>query len=134
MMWNPVLEMERMRRFLDDMSEGYDRADAYEEVNVYESENGTMMQFLAPGVKKEDVSIDWADNVLSISVSRKLSQGEKDKALRRERDSYKFTRSFRLPDEADVEKIEAKLSDGILLVSIPRLENARPKKISVKVS
>jgi len=140
MIYNPVYEFDRMRSLLDDLlirssDEDYKNTDA-ELTNVYENQNGYMLQFLAPGVKTENVSVDVENGILSVSIKRKIEDKEpkERKVLRKERSSLEFTRIYRLSDDADADKIDAKMMNGMLMVFIPKKEHAKPKKISVKVN
>jgi HSP20 family protein len=86
-----------------------------------------------PGVKKEDVEIKIEDGILSIAAIRKYKN-----ELTRE--SYyvcesafgKFERRYVLPDSVDTEKVDAKLSDGRLIVELQKTKKAKPKTISIK--
>lgn len=139
MFYNPVYEFDRMRALLDDLlsdssSFNYKNEDI-ELTNVFENENGYMLQFLAPGVKLDDVSVDFANGILSISIKRKLDDNEsiEKRILRKERSSLEFTRSYRVSSDADIDKIDAKMMNGLLMIFIPKKEESKPKKISIKV-
>jgi HSP20 family protein len=103
-------------------------------VEVFESEGKLNFSIEVPGLDKDHVKIDVEDGYLTISGERETESEEGKDYFRRERFYGKFTRTFRLPEYADVEKIEAALKDGILSISIPRKEEAKPKQIEVKVS
>jgi len=138
MIYNPIYEFERMRSMLDDLlstSSGEYKNDEAELTNIYENNNSYMLQFLAPGVKLEDVSVNYSNGILSVSIKRiQDRKDEKDKrVLRNERPGINFTRSYRISDNADLDKIEAKLLNGMLMVHIPKKEPVKPKKISIKV-
>jgi len=140
MLYNPIYEFDRMRSLLDDLFNVSVQEKAGNEelefANVYESPNGYMLQFLTPGVKSEDIEVNCTDGVMSVNIKRVLDRNEKKdiRFLRQERSSSEFTRSYRLSDDADTEKIEAKVMNGILMVFIPKKEKAKLKKISVKVN
>jgi len=87
-----------------------------------------------PGVKKDDVSINLKDNVLTISGEKKLEKKIDEKNFHQtERIFGSFQRCFRLPELVDQEKIAAEFKNGILNVSIPKLAEAEPKSIEIKV-
>jgi HSP20 family protein len=103
-------------------------------VDVAESENGYLLIADLPGLEKSDISIIIEDGVLRIDGERKFNyKQEKEKYAHFERSSGKFSRSFVLPDEVEAEKIEAKMSNGVLELIIPKAEIAKPKKIDIKI-
>jgi len=143
MLFNTIYEFERMRSLMDDLFSSsasnpainrYNTEDL-ELTNVFESSEGYMVEFLAPGVKQEDVSVNYVNGILSVTLKREAN-GKDSKdfiVLRQERTDINFTRSYRLSDDADVNKIDAKLINGLLMVHIPKEEGKKPKKIDVKV-
>jgi HSP20 family protein len=83
-----------------------------------------------PGVKEEDIELALNRDVLTISGNRNAEKKQEgDTYYVYERQYGTFTRSFRLPENADGEKIAAELTDGVLTVSIPKKEAAKPRKI-----
>lgn len=97
-------------------------------VNVKEDDDMFTIEMAAPGMKKEDFKVDLHNNVLTISSeSEQENEQEEDKYTRREYAYHSFQRSFTLPPSADGEKIEAKYEDGVLKLSIPKKEEAKPK-------
>ena len=102
-------------------------------VNISENDTEFHIELAAPGLKKEDFKINLDKNVLSISVERK-DEYENKKYNKREYSYTSFVRSFTLPESADIEKIDAEYSDGILKVTVAKLEEATmpPKEISIK--
>ncbi len=105
-------------------------------VNITEEKDAYLVSLAAPGCKKEDFKIDVDGNMLTISSEKEESKEEKDKKFTRKEYNYSsFSRSFTLPDEINREKIEAKYEDGVLKISLPRVEEAKKtgsKNISVK--
>lgn len=83
----------------------------------------------APGMKKGDFKINVDNSLLTISSQKQEEQkeGEGEKYTRREFAYQAFTRSFTLPNSADADKISASYNDGILTVTIPKKEEAKPK-------
>jgi len=139
MLYNPIYEFDRMRSLLDDLfsvsiHENV-RNEDLEYTNIFENQTGYMLQFLAPGVKSEDTGVNIANGILSVSIKRLLDKMDSKDThiLRQERSSTEFTRSYRLSDDADADKIEAKVINGVLMVFIPKKEQAKLKKIAVKV-
>ena len=87
--------------------------------HVEETEQGYFIQLDAPGVKKEDLKIALENRHLVIEGERKGKSPQKLK------------RSFSLPDDVDFEKISAELKDGVLDLSLPKKEQAKPKLIPI---
>ena len=101
-------------------------------VNVEEHPDKYEIDVAAPGMKKEDFHLKVENGVLTISAEQKTEKREDDKHnySRREFSYTSFQRSFSLPDEIiDGEKIEAKYSDGILCISIPKKDEVKPKPV-----
>ena len=113
-------------------------------VNVKESDKGYVMEIAAPGLKKEycRVSID-KDGNLNLKIEDKFEHKEEDKAedkkehyLRREFNYSNYEQTYVLPDDVDMEKISAKVENGILTVDLPKMskeaEKEAGKRIEVK--
>ena len=98
-------------------------------VNVTENDTEFAIELAAPGMTKEDFKIHLEENVLTISSEKKEQREEKkDHYSRREFSYQSFQRSFTLPEySVDREKVTAKYSDGLLHITIPKREEARPK-------
>ena len=108
---------------------------AYPKVNVYEHDDKIGLVAEIPGLKKKQLNIDVEDGVLTISGDKHNILNEADaKILRRELKQSSFKRSFELGDLLDGDNISANFTDGILSISIPKLEPEKPKKKSVKIS
>jgi len=108
---------------------------AYPKVNVYEYDDKIGLVAEIPGLKKKQLNIDVEDGVLTISGDKHNILNEADaKILRRELKQSSFKRSFELGELLDGDNISASFTDGILSISIPKLEPEKPKKKSVKIS
>ena len=107
---------------------------AYPKVNVYEYEDKVGVVAEIPGLDKKQLDVAVEDGVLTISGD-KHSAFEDDgaKVIRRELKQSSFKRSFELGDMLDGENVSANFKDGILSVSIPKIEPEKPKKHSVKI-
>ncbi len=104
-------------------------------VDVYETEGGYVLKAELPGVSKEDIKIDINDNVLTLKGEKKFEEKtEKDNYLRIERSYGSFTRTFALSDKVDSENIKAAYKDGVLEVTLPKKEEAKPKEIKVEIN
>jgi HSP20 family protein len=96
-------------------------------VNVKETEGAFEVEVAAPGLKKDDFTINLDRKVLTISSKKEEKQEEKDEEgnyTRREFSYRSFARSFTLPELVDEEKITASYEDGVLLITIPKKEEA----------
>ena len=95
------------------------------ESEFFENESHFALSMDLPGVKKSDIHLEVKDRVLLVTGERKKRFSKDDEV------KSKFERSFRLPESVDAEKIEAHLEDGVLTLAIPKLEKAKPIKISI---
>jgi HSP20 family protein len=108
---------------------------AYPKVNVYEYDDKIGLIAEIPGLKKKQLNIEVEDGVLTISGDKhNVWDDAKAKILRRELKQSSFKRSFELGELLDGDNISASFTDGILSISIPKLEPEKPKKKSVKIS
>ena len=97
--------------------------------NIKETEDNFGIEVVAPGFKKEAFKVEVHDRNLTISAEEKTESEEKNETfLRKEYSFGSFTRSFRLPNTVDSDKIEATYEDGVLQVTIPKKEEAKPKE------
>jgi HSP20 family protein len=99
-------------------------------VNIRETEDGFNVEMAVPGMKKEDFKVDLDQNLLTISAEEKSENSDKDtngKYTRREFNYRSFKRVFTLPETANADKIHASYEDGVLAISIPKKEEAKPK-------
>ena len=102
-------------------------------VDVSEDEKGYSVTVELPGVRRDDVSVEVNDNVLSIRGEKKSEREEKkDKTHWLERTFGSFSRSFTLPRGAVTEELKATFKDGVLAIEIPKKEEAKPRQIAIK--
>ena len=106
----------------------------YPAVNIWEDGDAAHLEAELPGVKMEEVELLVAGNQLKLAVQRRVSAPENTAWHRQERLAGSFTRSFTLPWELDADKVEARLKDGILTVTLPKAESAKPRKIKLLAS
>ena len=108
---------------------------AYPKVNVYEYEDKVGIIAEIPGLNKKQLEVSVEEGVLTISGDKHSSFEDKGATvLRRELKQSSFRRQFELGDELDGDNISADFKDGILSVSVPKLEPELPKKHTVKIS
>ena len=139
---SPFGELERMRRQMDWLSEGFTRgpwstpsAGVFPLMNVTEDKYNYYVRAELPGLKADELDISVTGDTLSIGGERKLpSEDEKAQYHRREKEAGRFSRIVTLPSQIDTGKVEARCTDGILMVTLPKAEAAKPKQISVKAS
>lgn len=104
-------------------------------MDIVEAEEGFRILADLPGMSRDDIDITFEDGVLTISGERKVVTGEKKESLHlNERVYGKFSRSFTLGGSIHAEKISAAFKDGVLTISLPKAEEARPKKIEIKAA
>jgi HSP20 family protein len=104
-------------------------------VNVRENDKDYEIQVAAPGMKKEDFRISVENRILTISAEEKEEKEVKeDKYTRREFVASSFTRSFSLPENVDENKIEAHYEDGILRVTVPKVQAKTPQKRNIELA
>lgn len=97
-------------------------------VNVREEDEAYILSALVPGLRSEDLNIQVLDDVVRIEGVYKQDEAE---YLMREIPSGSFTRTLRIPSAIDADHVEAKITDGVLTLTLPKAESARPKKIRI---
>ena len=107
----------------------------YPLTNLYEDKDTLYLEALAPGVDPATLDLKVVDNTLSIVGEKRRVAGDvKPEAFHRsERATSKFVRHLQLPVEVDEDKIRADYKDGLLIVTLPKAEKAKPKQIAVQV-
>jgi HSP20 family protein len=104
-------------------------------VDIHETDDSFVVSADLPGLKKDDIQINVEDNTLTIKGEKKFEEKvPRDKYIRVERSYGTFVRSFSLPQNVDSTKIKATFKDGVLDLTLPKREEARPKKIAVEVN
>ena len=103
-------------------------------LDLYQSNDNVVAVVELPGMRKEDIEISLQDGTLTISGERKEEIGQQEGATRTERFTGKFRRSITLPTQVDVNKVSANYKDGILTVTLPKAEEAKPKQIQINLN
>ena len=104
-------------------------------INIWANEDGVAVSAKLSGVTAENIDISVKENTVTIAGTREpITLDEGQKFLRRERRDGDFSRTFRLPFVVDSNGVEAVFKNGILNVSLPRAEEDKPRKISVKAA
>ncbi|MCF6150586.1 MAG: Hsp20/alpha crystallin family protein [Candidatus Kuenenia sp.] len=104
----------------------------YPPVNIFEKNGDLVLVAELPGVKKNDLNIEVKENILRLSGVRTIDYGKDVSYHRIERNSSKFDRTLRLPFNIESGKVQAEYKDGLLVVSLPRAESDKPKKIAIQ--
>ena len=144
--WDPFRELSalqgRMNRLFEETlptthkeDEELNQRAFYPAVDIHEGNKEITLKADLPGIKKEDVHLDIDDGMITLKGERKFEKEDKqDNYHRIERSYGSFHRSFTLPPAVDRDKIKAKYSNGILEITLPKTEEAKPKSIPVEVN
>src|SRR3990172_10367672 len=98
--------------------------------NITENDNRIRLEFELPGMVRDDIKVTVKDGLLTVSGERKEEKkDEKENYVRSEIYSGQFSRSFTLPETVEVDKISADYKNGLLTLSLPKSERAKPKTI-----
>ncbi len=104
-------------------------------LDIYQDKDSVFVKAEVPGMKKEEIEISLHDGMLSIAGERKHEEESKEgDTFRSERFFGRFHRTITLPTAVDSAKVKAAYKDGILTVTLPKAEEAKPKQIQVNVS
>ena len=103
-------------------------------VNIIEAQNNYVIEVAAPGLKKQDFKVRTQHNLITIETSDQTEREEsKVNYTRREFSYHSFQRSFTLPDNVEAEKIEAKYTDGVLTISIPKKQEYISRAVAKEI-
>ncbi len=103
-------------------------------VDIFETDKEIMLLADMPGVKAQDLTIDLQENILTLSGGVHAPEGQEEVDVIREYRTGKYYRQFNLSEVIDQAKIGAELKDGVLRLKLPKVEPAKPRKITVKAS
>ncbi len=139
--WDPFRQFQqRMNRFFDEGSpftfpeEALSLKTWIPSCDIYETENEIVVKAELPGAKKEDVKVNIENNMLTLSGERRFEEEtKKENYVRVERNYGQFLRSFTLPITIDATKVLADFKDGLLTITLPKREEAKPKQIEITV-
>ncbi len=148
--WNPTRDIRAFERQIDRLFEPWSRFEKSPNrwsedqptlargnwippVDVEETEQNVVLRAEIPGVKPEDVTIEYENGLLTIRGERKLENEQSDRNFQRiERCYGSFTRSFTVPNTIDTEHAEARIEDGVLHLALPKRPSAMPRRIEVR--
>jgi HSP20 family protein len=97
-------------------------------VDLFEDKDNTYVRAELPGLNRDDINVEMAEGFLTISATRKNAANDANGE-----EAYSFSRSVRINDEVDAGKVAAAYENGVLTVTLPKREEAKPKKITVAV-
>ncbi len=129
---DPFALMRSMMRELDPLLWSAPTRGAFPAVNVWQGPEAVAVTAELPGVEPADIDISVKDDVLTLSGERKAPEGARWQ--RRERAFGRFSRAIRLPFPVSEDKIEARMTNGVLCIVAARPEETRPKKIEIKAA
>ena len=143
--WSPFQEMGDLNKQLNDLVFGNRvstgrtseaaSCDWVPLVDIVEGENEFLIKVELPEIGKKDISVKVEEGVLTISGERKAEVVSDEKRFHRVERSYgKFIRTFRVPENTDTGKVGAEFKDGVLRVTLPKVEESKPKAIEVAVA
>jgi HSP20 family protein len=143
--WDPFRDLvtlqERMNRMFDESFRGASGGSSDElggawapAVDIYEHDGSIVLKAELPGVDPKDVDVRLENNTLTLRGERKVDNEVKQDSYQRVERAYgAFTRSFTLPSVVDQEKIKADYKDGVLKITLPKRDEAKPKQINIAV-
>lgn len=144
--WDPFRDLvglqDRMNRLFDESFRGITRGGEEEwsvsswtpAVDIYEQEGNLVLKAELPGVDSNDVDVRVENNVLTLRGERRFDgEVKRENYHRIERAYGSFSRSFTLPNVIDTERIKAEYKDGVLRMTLPKRDEAKPKQIQISV-
>lgn len=133
--WDPWRELRRwqreMHRLLD--AQAFRSAADFPPVNVWKGADAVVVTAEVPGMSLDDLDVSVMRNTVTLRGARQAAKVREGAMFhRRERGGERFVRSIQLPYQVNADKVSAKYERGILRIELPRAEEERPKRISVK--
>ena len=136
---SPFNDLDRMRRQLDQLfgqvtgETGYPARSAgvFPLINLTENKNNYFIRAELRGVSADDLDIQSTDRNIAVTGQRKMPADESARYHRREREFGRFSRAFTLPGDIDRDNIDATLKNGILTITVPKAEEAKPRQIKI---
>jgi HSP20 family protein len=142
--WDLFQEMDMLRREMDQAFRGLGRGvftssflpglgiGGYPRINLSEDEEHYFVEALIPGIDPQDIDLNVMQRTLSLSGEREELENKGYTWHRRERGAGKFMRTIDLSANIDPGKVEAECKNGVLLITLPKVESEKPKKISLR--
>lgn len=144
--WDLFQEMDMLRREIDQAFRGVGRntlnptflpgigTGDYPRINLSEDEENYFIEALVPGLEPKDLDLNLMQGTLTLSGERKADERKGHTWHRHERGAGKFLRTIELPNSVDGTKVDAEYRNGVLLITLPKQQSAKPKKISVRAN
>lgn len=136
---NPFSDFDQLRREMlrvfDSVAGHETSTGVFPPMNVTQDSDNFYIRAELPGIRASDLSITALRNRVSIAGKREISkEGEKASYHRKERAEGEFSRTVTLPGEVAPDKVEARYTDGVLQLTLPKAEESKPRQIAVAVS
>lgn len=136
-LWTGLRDLEdRMNRFFGNlpMEPEWNRGTWLPAVDLHEEDDAYILEADLPGMTRDDIDLQIEDDVVTLKGHREQKHEDKREGYERLERSYgSFTRSFRIPGGVDSSKAEAKFDNGVLRVTLPKPEDAKPRQIKVNI-
>jgi HSP20 family protein len=133
--WDPFHELQReMGRLFENLDpvNSSRRANRYPPLNLYDDGDRYLLSVLLPGLAPAEIDLTITGETLTLRGERKRAEGVKEDSYRRqERPMGRWSRTITLPERVESTQVSASFADGILTVSVPRAESAKPRQIPV---
>jgi HSP20 family protein len=145
--WDLFQEMDMLRREIDQAFRGVGRSSLnplnpsflpgigtgdYPRINLSEDEESYYIEAVVPGIDPKDLDLNLMQGTLTLSGERQADEQNGYTWHRHERGAGKFMRTIELPNSVDGAKVDAEYRNGVLLITMPKQQSAKPKKISVR--
>jgi HSP20 family protein len=131
---SPFRDLRRLQEEMDRLTRSATTPQGFPAINVYAHQDGIVITAELPGVKEGDLDITVHRDTVTLRGQRQDQPEAAQGYHRRERRSGPFGRTFSLPFQVDPERVEAKLSNGILTLTLHRPEHDKPKRIRVSAT
>lgn len=145
--WDLFREMDMLRREVDEAFRSFGMGRLldpafipgigtgdYPRINLSEDDNGFYVEALVPGLEPQDIELNVMQGTLTLSGERKESATNQRTWHRRERGMGKFLRTIELPTAVDADHVSAEYRNGVLAITLPKAEEVKPKKITVRAN
>ncbi len=141
--FSPRSDLQNVQREIDRVFDSFFRPSSTEgkesavwspRVDLSETEDAYLIHLDVPGMKKEDIEINFQDGTLTISGERRSHEAQEDEQrnyMRVERSFGHFYRSFTLPNTVNADDIQADYQEGVLKVRVPKAEEIKPRRIEI---
>lgn len=135
--YNPASEVPGLRQWQDTVSRFLNEPSSRPwspAVDIVESENDLTLRMDVPGIELKDIDINLENDTLTVKGERRFESSDNSRGYHRIERSYgAFARSFTLPNTVDTEKVRADYKNGVLSITLPKKEVAKPRTIKVEV-